>query len=121
MLGRGVRRCICPGRLIAFPRPRALILFRAPGVAARAAATTTVLVLVVVAAEDALADALAGLRILAPLVAALAAAAAAVVVLVLVAVGPVLVLSTLAIACSVLNIGWLRRNSRADNFDPPTF
>ena len=92
MLGRGGRRCICPGRLLAFPRPRALILFRAPGVAALSAATTTVLVLVVVAAEHALADALALARILAPLVAALAAAAAAVVVLVLVAVGPVLVL-----------------------------
>ena len=86
MLGRGGRRCICPGRLLAFPRPRALILFRAPGVAALSAATTTVLVLVVVAAEHALADALALARILAPLVAALAAAAAAVVVLVLVIV-----------------------------------
>ena len=114
LLGRGVRRCICPGRLLAFPRPRALILFRAPGVAALSAATTTVLVLVVVAAEHALADALALARILAPLVAALAAAAAAVVVLVLVAITPhcVLVARRLlrrarAIDCSVLNFGWL--------------
>ena len=34
LLGRGVRRCICPGRL-AFPRPRALPLFRAPALASR--------------------------------------------------------------------------------------
>ena len=87
MLGRGVRRCICPGRL-AFPRMRALPLFRAPGLAGRDVATVAVLV----AADLAVAVALALARQLAPLVAALAAAAAAVVVLLLVAVGPVLVL-----------------------------
>ena len=78
MLGRGVRRCICPGRL-AFPRMRALPRLCAQFHAGRDVATVAVLV----AADLAVAVALALARQLAPLVAALAAAAAAVVVLVL--------------------------------------
>ena len=81
MLGRGVRRCICPGRL-AFPRMRALPRLCAQFHAGRDVATVAVLV----AADLAVAVALALARQLAPLVAALAAAAAAVVVLVLVIV-----------------------------------
>ena len=46
---------------------------------------------------------------------------ATVVVLVAADLAVAVALALLAIACSVLNIGWLRRNSRADNFDPPTF
>ena len=90
LLGRGVRRCICPGRL-AFPRPRALPLFRAPALASRRLAGMLVDVAAghgLVVLRALLPNTLARTRILAPHLAAISATAAAVVVLVLALSGP---------------------------------